>query len=67
MSIADKIETKMTMLEGLMNSQGHLKTPSIVVDLLDSISMYWAHMSDEDKDYVDCAKYAMENKMEWII
>ena len=65
MSIADKIETKMVELENLMNNRVHLTDPSKVVALVASVSMYWAHMNDDDKDYIDCAIDALENEREW--
>lgn len=67
MSIADKIEEKMAALESMMREQIHLEDPSRVEALMSNISMYWAHMNDDDKDYVDCAKWALDEKREWIV
>jgi len=67
MSIAEKVERKMQALEHLMNAQMHIETPNAVAELIESLSKYWAHMTDEDKDYVDCAHDAMKEKREWIV
>ena len=66
MSIAEKVEQKMAALEQLMNTQMHIEMPSAVAESIDSLSIYWEHLSDEDKDYIDCAADAMKEKREWI-
>lgn len=67
MNIADKIESKMNALEHLMNVQMHIKLPSVVTELIESLSMYWDHLSDADKDYIDCASDALKAKRKWIV
>lgn len=66
MNITEKIERKMQALEHLMKTQTHLKLPSAVAESIDSLSIYWEHLSDEDRDFVDCAQDAMKNKRVWI-
>lgn len=67
MSIAEKVERKMQALEHLMNTQMHLELPSAVAESIESLSTYWEHMSDEDKDYVDCASDALKEKRKWEV
>lgn len=67
MNIAEKVERKMLALEHLMNTQTHLELPSAVAESIEGLSMYWAHLSDEDKDYVDCASDALKNKRKWEV
>lgn len=67
MNIAEKVERKMLALEHLMNTQMHLELPSAVAESIEGLSMYWAHLSDEDKDYVDCASDALKNKRKWEV
>ena len=66
MNIAEKVERKMAALEHLMKTQMHIKLPSSVAESIESLSMYWGHLSDEDKDFVDCASDALKNKREWL-
>ena len=66
MNIAEKVERKMAALEHLMNTQTHLELPSAVAESIESLSLYWEHLSDEDKDFVDCASDALKNKREWL-
>lgn len=65
MNIAKKIERKMLALEQLMNTQMHLELPSAVAESIEGLSIYTAHLSDEDKDYLDCAADALKNKRKW--
>jgi hypothetical protein len=67
MSIAEKVERKMQALEHLMNTQMHIELPSAVAESIESLSIYWAHLSDEDKDYVDCASDALKEKRKWEV
>lgn len=67
MNIAEKVERKMLALEHLMNTQMHLELPSAVAESIEGLSKYWAHMSDEDKDYVDCVSDALKNKRKWEV
>ena len=65
--IAEKVEEKMVALEVLMAAQEQINSPEKVQDIISSISLYWAHVSDDDKDYVECAREAMVNKTEWVV
>lgn len=67
MNIAEKVERKMLALEHLMNTQMHLELPSAVAESIEGLSMYWAHLSDEDKDYIDCASDALKEKRKWEV
>jgi len=67
MNIAEKVERKMASLEHLMNTQVHLELPSAVSEVIESFSMYWEHLSDEDRDYVDCASDALKSKRKWEV
>lgn len=66
MSIAEKVEEKMKVLEDLMVNQMHIETPSAVAESIERLSIYWAHIPDSDKDYIDCAREALKNKTEWV-
>lgn len=67
MKIAEKIERKMLALEHLMHTQMHLELPSAVAESIAGLSIYTSHMSDEDKDYLECAADALENKRKWEV
>ena len=47
--------------------QDHINTPIEFLTQLASLSKYFHLMSDEDRDYVNCAKEALEDQIEWRI
>lgn len=67
MNIAEKVEGKMKALEHLMVTQMHIEMPSAVAESIEGLSMYWAHIPDSDKDYIDCAREALKSKTEWVV
>ena len=66
--IQKKIKKYMDKIKVLIEDNAHLDNRiSTLQESLDSINMYFAHMNDEDIDYIQAVKYAMDNKIEWII
>ena len=63
--LRNKINNRLDNLEILMCSQKHLSEPGVVVECIDSLTKFWSILSDEDKDYIECARFALENKSEW--
>ena len=51
----------------MLTSQQHITSPETVGAHLDVLSMYFHLMSDDDRDYVNCAKIALEDKIEWRV
>ena len=62
-----RINNKMDHLQTLMEANAHIDRPEYVGDVIDSVSKFWSVLSDEDKDYIHCATYALENKKQWNI
>lgn len=67
MTTQDLINQKLDELESMLTSQQHISSPETVGELLDTLSMLFHLMSDFDKDYVQCAKVALEDKIEWKV
>jgi len=44
-----------------------LTSPETVGAQLEVLTMYFHLMSDEDRDYVNCARIALEDKIEWRV
>tara|TARA_B100000941_G_C28467334_1_gene534328 strand:+ start:438 stop:692 length:255 start_codon:yes stop_codon:yes gene_type:complete len=67
--IAKKIKIIVDEIQAIMESNGHLdKDPEEIqrlLSLFEQISLYWAHLNDEDNDYVSCAKQAFEEQTPW--
>lgn len=56
---------RMDALQRLMESNVHLDEPEQVIDLLDKIKFAWSTLSEEDRDYIECVEYAIENQSSW--
>ena len=66
--IKDKIDNIMDEIQIIMESNGHLNGEiEKLEELFSKVSIYWAHMDDGDKDYIDAAKTAIEDKIKWEI
>lgn len=63
--LMEKIELRMQKLESQMKSQTHISDPETVAETIMSITKFWSVMNEEDQDYVDCARYALEDGREW--
>ena len=57
----------MDHLQKCMEGQAHIDRPEYVNDVIESVSKFWTVLSDEDKDYIHCAKDALENKTDWNV
>jgi hypothetical protein len=62
-----KINNRMDHLQVLMEGQAHIDRPEYVNDVIESVSKFWTVLSDEDKDYIHCARDALENKTDWNV
>ena len=58
--IQEKITVIMDELQQKMESNDHLTDVAAVVTLLARVSIYRAHMNDEDKDYHDAIVWWLE-------
>lgn len=67
MTTQDKINEELDKLETMLTSQQHLTSPETVGVQLEALSIYFHLMSDEDRDYVNCARIALEDKIEWRV
>mgnify|MGYP000008788377 FL=1 len=67
MTTKDIINDKLNQLEQSLLNQDHLKNPIEFLTQLASLSKYFHLMSDEDRDYIHCAKTALEDQIEWKV
>lgn len=67
MTVREKINTRMDELQEMMESNLHLKDPDRVMAHTWTISKFWSVLSEEDKDYVQCAQHAIEEQTEWNV
>ena len=60
-----KINKRLDELEDMMNNNEHLSDPELVSEKADSIGKFWSALSEEDKDYIDGVRWAIEEKVVW--
>lgn len=63
--IQEKIKQRMDDLQAAMENNKHLTDRETVIELFGKAGIYFAHMTDEDKDYYQAAQYAFEEKINW--
>ena len=63
--ILSKIKQRMDVLQHWMESNYHLRKPDVVTEHIETITKFWSVLNDEDKDYIDGDRYAIDEKMEW--
>ena len=62
-----KIEERMDKLQALMESNQHLENPAEAYNLTMRVSCFWSVLSEEDREYIQCAQDAIEDKLEWNV
>ena len=65
MSLRERIDTRLDALQHWMESDYHLERPDEVMQLSLSISKFWSVLSEEDREYVQYAQLAIEDKLSW--
>ena len=63
--IQAKIKEHMDQIQSIMESNTHLEEGSQVHNLMKRVSIYFAHMDDEDTDYYQAVQHALEVKIDW--
>ena len=55
----------MDQLQNWMETNYHINNSKEVYELTKNISKFWPILSEEDKDYVQAAQDAIQNKIDW--
>ena len=63
--IQDKINNYMDQIQIIMESNTHLEKDSNIHKLMESVSIFFPHMDDENADYYQAVKHALEEKKKW--
>ena len=67
MGLRQKIESRMMELQNWMESNHHLKNKVEVYELTLNISKFWSVLSEEDREYIQAARYAIDEGIEWKV
>lgn len=68
MNVRMKIQTRLDTLEAQLKAGEHLRSAEGVMAVLNtiaSVSKFWRVMTDEERDFVNAAKVAVEDDVEW--
>jgi hypothetical protein len=66
-AVRDKIHERMDQLQAMMESNQHLTDPTGVEDHIQTITKFWSVLSEEDQEYIEFARYAIETRHEWRV
>jgi hypothetical protein len=58
-TIRKKIEQRMDDLENSLKMQTHLKAPTAVGDMIESISKFYSILTEDQREFVQCARLAV--------
>lgn len=60
-----KITHRLDQLQAIMESNKHIDDPHQATVLANQISMCWSILSEEDRNYLQCAQDAIEMGSNW--
>ena len=64
-TIRQKIEQRMDDLENSLKMQTHLKEPTAIGDLIESISKFYSILTEDQREFVQCARLAVLEQRHW--
>ena len=65
MDIRQKVTARIDQLQAIMEANEHLSDPEKAIALTQRISPFWSILSEEDREYVQCAQDAISEGWEW--
>lgn len=68
MKVRMKIQTRLDTLETQLKAGQHLRSAEGVIAVLtsiESVSKFWRVMTDEERDFLNAAKVAIEDGCSW--
>ena len=65
--IQDKLNGIMDQIQAIMESdpRAHIPPSDELIELLRRANIYFAHMDDENRDYFQYVRHAIEDETEW--
>ena len=64
-TIRQRIEDRLNLIEQRLISQMHISDPPEVLDALASVSKFYSVLTEEQRDYIQVARWAIEEQKEW--
>ncbi len=66
MQLRLKINERLDQLQKMLESNQHLEDPELVYAHTLTISKFWSALDEKDRDYIQSAQIAIEEKIRWI-
>lgn len=64
-NLNEKIKLRLDEIEDLMNRNQHLMVPEDLEEKVSNVSKFWSALSEEDRDFIDGVRWAIEEKVKW--
>ena len=64
-TIRQRIEERLNLLESMLTSQQHMSDPPEVLDALASVSKFYSVLSEEQREFVQAARWATDSRNVW--
>ena len=64
-NLKEKIKLRLDEIEDLMNGNQHLLDPVGLEEMVSNVSKFWSVLSEEDRDFIDGVRWAIEEKAKW--
>ena len=64
-TIRQRIEDRLNLIEQMLISQMHLSDPSEVLDALASVSKFYSVLTEEQREFIQAARLAVDEQKEW--
>ena len=64
-TIRQRIEERMNLLESMLTSQRHISDPDAAFETIASVSKFYSVLSEEQREFVQAARWATDNKNLW--
>ena len=65
MNLNAKLDARLDELQEMLENDLHLMYPDKAMDLTYRISPFWPILTEEDREYVQCAQDAIEEGTKW--
>ena len=62
-----RVRERFDLLQKMLENDDHINNQSDTLDLIASISKLWPILSEEDKDYIQAASQAVDEKTHWDV
>jgi hypothetical protein len=63
--LKQKINDRLDALQLHLDAREHFTNPEHVLECIENITKFWSILEEDQKDFLDCSRYAVEKQIEW--